>query len=167
MGNPRYDYVLVKGSAFHRRLGDLATFFFDERVIPNPVDLSEATDASVITDVGVTPYGLFAFTACLRPRSDPRRPGRMETGVWGSPGLLECSPPVGFRPLTYATSCRTSDLTTSGRLLENMTVFLLGFMWAREGALLRARRPSIVSRDTYGLMMPVWRPTMNVSRRST
>jgi len=24
-----------------------------------------------------------------------------------------------------------------------------------------------VNRYTYGLMMPVWRPTMNVSRRST
>jgi hypothetical protein len=48
--NPRYDYSLVKGSAFQRRLGVLATFLFDERVIPNPVDVSEATDASLITE---------------------------------------------------------------------------------------------------------------------
>ena len=46
--NPRYDYSLVKGSAFHRRLRALATFLFDEGVISNPVDVSDATDASVI-----------------------------------------------------------------------------------------------------------------------
>jgi hypothetical protein len=28
-------------------------------------------------------------------------------------------------------------------------------------------RPAIASRDTYGLMRPVWRPTMNVSHSST
>jgi aliphatic sulfonates family ABC transporter substrate-binding protein len=48
--NPRYDYSLVKGSAFQRRLGDLVTFLFEERVIPHPVDVSDATDASVITE---------------------------------------------------------------------------------------------------------------------
>ena len=48
--NPRYDYSLVKGSALHRRLGDLATFLFEERVIAHPVDVSDAMDASVITE---------------------------------------------------------------------------------------------------------------------
>jgi aliphatic sulfonates family ABC transporter substrate-binding protein len=49
--NPRYDYALVKGSAFHRRLGALATFLLDERVISNPVDVSDTMDASVISEV--------------------------------------------------------------------------------------------------------------------
>src|SRR2546425_4910475 len=55
-------------------------------------------------------YFLFAFTACLRPRDYLRRPSRMETGVWCSPGLVYSSPPFGLRHLTYATSCRTSGL---------------------------------------------------------
>lgn len=33
-----------------------------------------------------------------------------------------------FRHFTYATSCRTSDLITSGRLLDYMTSFLLGLI---------------------------------------
>jgi hypothetical protein len=36
----------------------------------------------------VAAYCLFAFTACLRPRGYPLRPGRMETGVRCSPGLV-------------------------------------------------------------------------------
>src|SRR5262245_25509909 len=48
--NPRYDYALVKGSAFARRLGDLAAFLLAAKVIPTPVDVSDATDASVITE---------------------------------------------------------------------------------------------------------------------
>ena len=41
---------LVKGSAFHRRLGYLATFLFDEEVISKPVDVRDALDASVIAE---------------------------------------------------------------------------------------------------------------------
>jgi hypothetical protein len=37
---------------------------------------------------GVVPYCLFAFTACLRPRDDSRRPGCMETGIRCLPSLL-------------------------------------------------------------------------------
>jgi taurine transport system substrate-binding protein len=48
--NPRYDYSLVKGAAFHRRLGYLARFLFDERLIAKPVDVREALDASVIIE---------------------------------------------------------------------------------------------------------------------
>lgn len=48
--NPRYNYSLVKGSALHRRLGYLATFLLDEKLISNPVDLREAFDASVIAE---------------------------------------------------------------------------------------------------------------------
>src|SRR5919197_1086025 len=64
----------------------------------------------------VTAYFLCAFTACLKPRDYSRRPGRMETGVWCSPGLVEYSPPFLLRHLTYATSCRTNDLITSAAL---------------------------------------------------
>ena len=49
--NPRYDYSLVKGSPLHRRLGYLTTFLRDEKVIPTPVDLRDALDVSVITEV--------------------------------------------------------------------------------------------------------------------
>ncbi len=48
--NARYDYSLVNESAFQRRLGYLATFLFDEKVLPKPVDVRDALDASVITD---------------------------------------------------------------------------------------------------------------------
>jgi len=49
--NARYNYSLVKGSAFHRRLGYLATFLFDEKVISKPLDVREVLDASLITEV--------------------------------------------------------------------------------------------------------------------
>jgi hypothetical protein len=49
--NARYNYSLVRGSAFQRRLGYLATFLFDEKIVPKPVDVREALDASVITEV--------------------------------------------------------------------------------------------------------------------
>jgi taurine transport system substrate-binding protein len=48
--NARYDYSLVKRSAFQRRLGYLATFLLGEKVISKPVDVREALDASVITE---------------------------------------------------------------------------------------------------------------------
>jgi taurine transport system substrate-binding protein len=48
--NARYNYSLVKGSALQRRLGYLASFLFDEKIVAKPVDLREALDASVITE---------------------------------------------------------------------------------------------------------------------
>ena len=49
--NPRYTYSLVKGSPLDRRLGFLATFLFDEKLISQPVDVNDAMDASVIAEV--------------------------------------------------------------------------------------------------------------------
>jgi aliphatic sulfonates family ABC transporter substrate-binding protein len=49
--NPRYNYSLVKDSPLHRRLGFLATFLFDEKLIPQPVDVNDVMDASVIAEV--------------------------------------------------------------------------------------------------------------------
>jgi len=49
--NARYNYSLVKGSAFQRRLEYLATFLFEEKVISKPLDMREVLDASVITEV--------------------------------------------------------------------------------------------------------------------
>ncbi len=48
--NARYDYSLVKGSAFQRRLGYLATFLFDEKFISKPVDVRDALDALIIDE---------------------------------------------------------------------------------------------------------------------
>ena len=41
---------LAEGSVLHRRLGYLATFLFDAGVIPQPVNVSDALDASVIIE---------------------------------------------------------------------------------------------------------------------
>lgn len=49
--NPRYTYSLVKGSPLFRRLGFIATFLYDEKLISQPVDVNDAMDVSVITDV--------------------------------------------------------------------------------------------------------------------
>ena len=49
--NPRYNYSLVKGSPLHRRLGFLATFLFDEKLISQPLDVDDVMDVSVIADV--------------------------------------------------------------------------------------------------------------------
>ena len=45
-----YRYSLVEGSGLQRRLGYLATFLFEEKVISKEVDVSEALDASIITE---------------------------------------------------------------------------------------------------------------------
>ena len=49
--NPRYTYSLVKGSPLYRRLGFVATFLYDEKLISQPVDIDDAMDVSLITDV--------------------------------------------------------------------------------------------------------------------
>lgn len=46
-----YRYSLVEGSGFNRRLGNLARFLFDEKLIAHEVDVSNALDVSVITEV--------------------------------------------------------------------------------------------------------------------
>jgi aliphatic sulfonates family ABC transporter substrate-binding protein len=46
-----YRYSLVEGSGFHRRLRYLATFLYEQKVIPKEVDVSDALDASVIAEV--------------------------------------------------------------------------------------------------------------------
>jgi aliphatic sulfonates family ABC transporter substrate-binding protein len=45
-----YRYSLVEGSGLQRRLGYLATFLFEEKVISKEVDVSEALDVSVVTE---------------------------------------------------------------------------------------------------------------------
>lgn len=49
--NPRYTYSLVKGAPLYRRLGFLATFLFDEKLISQPVDVDNIMDVSVIAEV--------------------------------------------------------------------------------------------------------------------
>jgi len=46
-----YRYSLVEGSGFNRRLGNLAKFLLDEKLITHEVDVSNALDVSVITEV--------------------------------------------------------------------------------------------------------------------
>ncbi len=48
--DPRYRQSLAKGSSLDRRLGYLGAFLFDEKLIPKPVDLRNALDASVIAE---------------------------------------------------------------------------------------------------------------------
>jgi hypothetical protein len=45
-----YRYSLVKDAGFHRRLGYLATFLLDEKIIQKTIDLHEALDVSVINE---------------------------------------------------------------------------------------------------------------------
>jgi aliphatic sulfonates family ABC transporter substrate-binding protein len=48
--DPHYRYSLVKGSQFHRRLGYLASFMYDEKVIAKEVDIRDILDASIIAE---------------------------------------------------------------------------------------------------------------------
>lgn len=48
--DPRYRYSLVKGSPLDRRLGYLATFLLEEKIISKPVNRRQVLDASVIVD---------------------------------------------------------------------------------------------------------------------
>ena len=48
--NPRYAYSLVKGSPLRRRLAYLAQFLWAEKLISKELDISEAFDASVISE---------------------------------------------------------------------------------------------------------------------
>ena len=48
--DPHYRYSLVKGAEFHRRLGYLASFLFEEKIVPTEIDLRNILDVSVITE---------------------------------------------------------------------------------------------------------------------
>jgi len=48
--DPRYRYSLVKGAPLDRRLVYLSAFLLEQGIIPQPVDLRGALDASVIAD---------------------------------------------------------------------------------------------------------------------
>jgi aliphatic sulfonates family ABC transporter substrate-binding protein len=48
--DPHYRYSLVKGAEFHRRLGYLASFLFEEKIVPQEIDVRNILDVSVITE---------------------------------------------------------------------------------------------------------------------
>jgi ABC-type nitrate/sulfonate/bicarbonate transport system substrate-binding protein len=48
--DPHYRYSLVRGSSFNRRLGYLATFLFDEKVVSQEIDVRNILDASIIAE---------------------------------------------------------------------------------------------------------------------
>jgi aliphatic sulfonates family ABC transporter substrate-binding protein len=48
--NPRYRYSLVRGSSFNRRLGYLASFLFDEKIVSREIDVRDVLDVSIITE---------------------------------------------------------------------------------------------------------------------
>ena len=50
LADPRYQYSLAKGAAFHRRLGYLSKFLFDEKVLQQEVETADLLDASVVTE---------------------------------------------------------------------------------------------------------------------
>ena len=50
LADPRYQYSLAKGGAFHRRLGYLSKFLFDEKVLQQEVETADLLDASVVTE---------------------------------------------------------------------------------------------------------------------
>jgi aliphatic sulfonates family ABC transporter substrate-binding protein len=49
--NPRYTYSLVKGAPLYQRLGFLANYLLQEKLISQPLDLSDVMDAGPITEV--------------------------------------------------------------------------------------------------------------------
>jgi aliphatic sulfonates family ABC transporter substrate-binding protein len=55
--NPRYTYSLIKGAPLHRRLGFLATFLLNEKLISEPVDVDDIMDASLIAEALKTRKG--------------------------------------------------------------------------------------------------------------
>jgi ABC-type nitrate/sulfonate/bicarbonate transport system substrate-binding protein len=55
--NPRYTYSLVKGSPLDRRLGFLATFLLNEKLISEPADVDDIMDASLISEALKTRKG--------------------------------------------------------------------------------------------------------------
>jgi taurine transport system substrate-binding protein len=48
--DPHYRYSLVKGAEFNRRLGYLASFLLEEKIISQEADLRNVLDASIITE---------------------------------------------------------------------------------------------------------------------
>jgi len=50
LADPRYPYSLIKGATFHRRLGHLERFLFDEKVLPKDVETNDVLDVSVVIE---------------------------------------------------------------------------------------------------------------------
>ena len=48
--DPRYRYSLVKGSSFNRRLGYLASFLFEEKIVLQEIDIRNILDVSIIAE---------------------------------------------------------------------------------------------------------------------
>jgi aliphatic sulfonates family ABC transporter substrate-binding protein len=48
--DPRYRYSLVRGSSFNRRLGYLASFLFEEKIVSREIDVRDILDVSIITE---------------------------------------------------------------------------------------------------------------------
>ena len=54
LADPQYPYSLGKGAAFHRRLGHLERFMFDEKILPKEVEIHDVLDASVVNEALTT-----------------------------------------------------------------------------------------------------------------
>ena len=48
--NPMYHYGLVKGSPLYRSLGFIATFLHEEKLIPQPVEMDNIMDPTIVTE---------------------------------------------------------------------------------------------------------------------
>lgn len=48
--DPHYRYSLVRGSSFNRRLGYLAAFLFEEKIVSQEIDVRNILDVSIITE---------------------------------------------------------------------------------------------------------------------
>ena len=49
--DPAYEYSLAKGSKVQVALADLATFLYEQKVIPQPIDVKDLLDDSVVSEV--------------------------------------------------------------------------------------------------------------------
>jgi len=61
-----YQYSLVEGAAFNRRLGYLAAFLYEEKIVSKDLDVSDVLDVSVIND---------AMLPSAAPTETVKRPG--------------------------------------------------------------------------------------------
>jgi ABC-type nitrate/sulfonate/bicarbonate transport system substrate-binding protein len=48
--DPHYRYSLVRGSSFNRRLGYLASFLFEEKIVSQEIDVRNILDVSIIAE---------------------------------------------------------------------------------------------------------------------
>lgn len=49
--DPHYTYSMVKGAGLQQILGQLATFLYQQKIVPHPIDVSNVIDDSVIASV--------------------------------------------------------------------------------------------------------------------